>query len=568
MIMTEIKNKITSVLKEPIFYILIFNFVLFIIGIEWGLPNTESWHADDLAPFHPLMGLSRGFSFGYLNKYPLVHQFILAILNIPVVIAALVNSNPLEGLQVLRFLTLIRSAEYATALIIIDRLVSVAMGLGIVYYMYLSARELFSQRVAVFTAIILSFNALVNYFAHVSKNEGPYIFWAVVALYKLIQVIKYERLKDYILLALFACFSYGSKDQGYAIFILPFILYTMVYQIQYRKEGDSWYGAFFRKKFLVFGVCFLLFTVITQNMILNWEGFIYRYELLTGWEGHRSISYTLDVPGLWALFYDTMKSTMIDGMGIPFFIISMAGIILLFVRFIKSRRELFEKSIFIIASVSFYLFFIQIVRQSSARYEMPQSIFFSIYGGFALDFVWERARGKLRYAFVALMILICGYSFYYTFSVNMNFVDDMRYTVEEWMDENIEKGSTIEYYSWLHYLPRMPQGTTSYRVKSNAMDIERRQPDYIILTSHYYPRFIGTKVVEVKEGRIQTTQKILKYRMSDFPEFFAKLFNNELKYRQLKRFNRPDVWYQRVTHAHMSPEHIIIYKRIDPKKLH
>ena len=109
-IVTGIK-RLPAGIKEHkwLLLILFISFIIFITGIEWGLPNSESWCPDSLAPFHPLLGLSRFFSFGYFNKYPQVHQTILAVLNLPVVITAIINSNPFNNFNILKFLMIIRS---------------------------------------------------------------------------------------------------------------------------------------------------------------------------------------------------------------------------------------------------------------------------------------------------------------------------------------------------------------------------------------------------------------------------------------------------------------------------
>ena len=119
---------------RPIIPVLLFAAVLFTVGITWGLPHVESWMSDDLAPFHPLIGLSKGFSFGYFNKYPLVHQVILALVNIPLVVYAVASHAAADGFRLYEFLVYVRSADFASGLMLIDRLVSVVMGVGIVLF--------------------------------------------------------------------------------------------------------------------------------------------------------------------------------------------------------------------------------------------------------------------------------------------------------------------------------------------------------------------------------------------------------------------------------------------------
>ena len=189
--LNDLKQK--KIFKEPIFYILLFCFILFVIGINWGLPSTGTWQSDSFAPDVPVQGLVRGFSFGYYTKYPLVHQIVLSIFNIPVLIFAFIKSLSLNGFdkELLKEL-IFHDIRYLTTFTIIDRFVSLIMGLFIVYLIYLSGKELFNKRVGVFSAIIVSLNPVLNHYSHVAKVEVSYIFWAMLALYTLIRVVKFS----------------------------------------------------------------------------------------------------------------------------------------------------------------------------------------------------------------------------------------------------------------------------------------------------------------------------------------------------------------------------------------
>jgi len=552
------KVSIRNIFSQPISYILLFCTILFSTGILWGLPNVETWQSDSFAPFHPLIGLSQGFSFGYFNKYPLVHQLLLAILNLPVLIASIIRSNPLEGFQIFKFLVVIRSAEYATALILIDRIVSVIMGVLTVYFIYLCGLELFNKRTGIYTALIVSFNAVLNHYAHVAKPEVPYLFWAVIALYMLIRVVKYDRRGDYIRCALFTCFCFGTKDQGYAIFVLPFILYLVIYQVIYRAPGTVPIRVIFRKNLLIFLALFLVCTVVVQNIFLNYEGFLLRLSHLTGEGGQRSISYTLGPAGVFALFKDTCARMIHDTQGLPLFFINSAGMILFIIMYRKDRKNLLLNSIMIVASLSYYIFFVQLIRQSNVRFSLPQSVFLSVYGGYLLALLHGLAEGRWKIAFAGMLVLISVFSLSITLPVNANMMCDTRYRAEEWMNNNIPEGAVIEYYSYLHYLPRFPAGTNPYRIRKNVLGIEKRKPDYIVLTSHYYPRFLFK--TKTGSGKIQNTRNIRNTK-SEFAEFLPDLLSGRLGYSLVNRTEHNIPFFRRVSFTRISPSHILVFKR-------
>ena len=557
--LNDLKQK--KIFKEPIFYILLFCFILFVIGINWGLPSTGTWQSDSFAPDVPVQGLVRGFSFGYYTKYPLVHQIVLSIFNIPVLIFAFIQSLSLNGFEKELLKELIfHDIGYLTTFTLIDRFVSLIMGLFIVYLIYLSGKELFNKRVGVFSAIIVSLNPVLNHYSHVAKVEVSYIFWAMLALYTLIRVVKYDQRKDYIFCAIFTCLSFGSKDQGYAIFILPFIFYFIIYKYVFSEKQKNFLKVIFKKNTWIFILVLIIGTLVVENVFLNFEGLTKRFNHLTGDGGQRSISYTLGFDGIFALFTDITKSIINEGIGLPLFIFCIIGFFLIIYKYRNDKRNLFIYLIFIFASLSYYLFFVQLIRQSVERFQFPISIFLTIYGGFAINFLYSKLNGYYKKGFIVVLSLIFVYSSYNTFSFNINILYDVRYKAEDWMKKNIHENSKIEHYSGNSYLPRFPENTLHYKVKENACSIEERKPDYIVLTSRYYPRFLGNFDQKIIDGRITVKDRALKYKDTDFPLFFDLLLNNKLNYRFVKRFNYDIKFFKEIG---LTPNHIVIYERVN-----
>ncbi len=548
--------------SNPLTYILLWSFFLFTWGVGWGLPNTEEWIADSLAPFHPLLGLSKIFSFGYFNKYPLVHQVILAVFNIPVVIAAFINSKPLEGLQVMKFLLLIKSTPYATAFIVIDRMVSVFMGVGVVYLSYRSAKELFSERTGLFTAAIVSLNGILNFHSHAAKVDTPYLFWAMAALFFLIRVIKYDEKRDYITLAIMIALSYGTKDQAYAIFILHLIIYLVIDPLLRRDRSVSIGTVLFRKNMKVFTAVFIISFIVVENLILNLPGFAMRLAFLLGEGRLRSVSYSSDLDGVLQLFIDTVHGMTILGTGMPLMIACSAGIVVMFFKYSGNRRELLARSLFLIAALSYYLFFIQLARQSVYRFHLPLSVFLSIYGGYLLDTALWKVKRPYRPLFFAGVVLLCLHSLYITLSVNVNLARDVRYRVEDWMSRAVPAGSVIEYYAYLHYLPRFPEGTKSYRVKERFETLQERKPDYIVLSSSYYYRYIFPADLSLIKG-LQIPKQFLKMKAKN-ESYFKGLIESKTEYKPVRVFYNRISFFMDLGYLRVTPAHIIVLKRIAP----
>lgn len=558
------KSFFKNIFTSYITYILIFCFILFVIGINWGLPNKHTWQSDSLAPKTPIYAGFTGFLPGYFYKYPIVHQILLFIFNLPVLVFIFFTDHIFHADKILsltQFCTLIfENRMYLTILTYIDRFISVIMGVLIVYFIYLSAKELFNEEAGLFAALITAFNPILNHYSHVAKVEVPYIFWAVLAIYTLIRVIKYENKKDYILSAIFICLSFGSKDQGYAIFILPIILYLIIFQLLNKEKNTKIINILFRKNILIFISYFIICTIIIENPIFNLEGLIKRFGLLTGEGGTRSIAYSSGVDGFFALLIDTLLSMINNHFGLPFFILSIAGFIVLIYINRSDFKKIIIYSIFFTASLSYYIFFVQIIKQSLDRFQFPMAIFLSAYGGYAIYYFYKIVHKKYKWILNIILISICIYSFYNTITINVNLLFDVRYKAEKWIKMNIPEGSKIERYSDFTYLPRIPESMNDYRItiEDDVLNIEERKPDYLILTSKYYPRFLHDVDQKEIDGRLNVTDKKLKTSLSDFNRFFKLLFDNKLNYILLIRFDYDMKYFK---HYNVTPDHIIIYKR-------
>ncbi len=551
---------------RPIIPVLLFSAALFTVGITWGLPHVESWMSDDLAPFHPLIGLSKGFSFGYFNKYPLVHQVILALVNIPLVVYAVASHAAADGFRLYEFLIYVRSADFASGLMLVDRLVSVAMGVGIVLFTYLGTRELFGRRAALWAAMFVSTNALLNFYAHLSKVEAPYVFWGMGGLYFLIKAVREERTRDYVYTALFACLSFGSKDQGYAIFVLPFIVYLIIYPLMAREGGVPAARIVFRKNLLVFAAAFVILAALVENVFLNLDGLVARFHHLTGEGGTRSISYSLAPSGILALWRDAFGVMMRDATGIPAFILGLAGIGLAAYDSRRDRAGLLLRLMFFVALVSYSLFFVQVIRQSNVRFVFPQSVFLAVYAGYAADrMIGAAAAARSRIWKPALAIVLAlslAYSLYNTLSVNAAMLGDVRYGVERWMNAAMPKGATIEYYNRLHYLPRFPEGVRSYQVRGGEMDIAKRKPDFVVITSREVAAFTLPEEGRVPAGGRVVSTRVERRMKSGFAGFLSKLRGGELGYDRAHRADFRLRFFREISSLNISPEFVEVYRRI------
>src|SRR5262245_2910521 len=99
------------------------------VGLFWGLPASDGWDNDGIAPRDILPGLASTFTPGDFYTYPPVHLALLAVLTLPVTVVAIVRApGPLSVASVVKE---ILAPGYMTAFAATARVVSLVMSLGL-----------------------------------------------------------------------------------------------------------------------------------------------------------------------------------------------------------------------------------------------------------------------------------------------------------------------------------------------------------------------------------------------------------------------------------------------------
>src|SRR3984957_6798396 len=115
-------------LKSPLPALLACVFVLHVVGIGWGLPASDGWDNDGIAPRDFLSGLVETFTPGHYFTYPPVHLALLGVLTLPVSLVALARAPSHDPRAVIHEFV---KVPYMTTFAIVARLVSVVMSVAI-----------------------------------------------------------------------------------------------------------------------------------------------------------------------------------------------------------------------------------------------------------------------------------------------------------------------------------------------------------------------------------------------------------------------------------------------------
>lgn len=472
------------------------------IGIGWGLPASDGWDNDGIAPRDFLAGLVETFTPGHHFTYPPVHLLILGVLTSPVTLVALAKAPSLAPADVIGE---ILKVPYMTAIAYVARVTSLAMSIGITYAVAKMAAAVRGPRAACGAAAVSAVDLSLAYYGHTTNLDVPYLFWSSLALLSLTRAIAWrepERLKW---VFVFAVLGVGSKDQAYGLFVLgaPLALAAWFAADAWARANAWAIGRAFVKYALVGASLFL----VTDAVVFNPTGFRRRLAFLSGPASQDFAQYAKSLAGC--------GRVLVDALGLyaslwpaPIVVLVGGGIALHALRRRGDGARWAAGLVPLLAALSFTLTFNLVARRVEHRFILPQSVMLAVYGGLAFDAVLEAARsgvaGILARAFLALSFARGAFM---VLAVGATLCLDPRYDAERFMRERFAAGDTVEVYGLNVYLPRIPDGVRVTRVgveaasKRNPMpgfaevtarfeDVESRRPRWIVVCNGWAWRYL------------------------------------------------------------------------------
>jgi 4-amino-4-deoxy-L-arabinose transferase-like glycosyltransferase len=453
--------------------ILLLTLFLSAVGLWWGLPNFTTWAPDELIPSRVISGMNQGFSHGWGDKYPPFHYYLISLVYLPF--------WALHGLQVLDWSRL----NVYTVLFSLTRLLSVGMGLGIVYLVYRCGREMYDRRAALFAALTASLSVPFVYYSKTANLDVPYLFWLVWSLFFFLRAMKSHRTKDTLLFALMATLAVCTKDQAYAFYVAaPFLLVWADWRDQRQTQGSASLISLIRsRKYLLAAALAAGVFLLVHNVILNWSGFLTHFSRITGPGRKVYALYPGTLAGHLGLVGVTVKQIQ-ESLGWPLFLICLGGLAW---SLVEKKKNTLLFSVLALAA-SYYIFYINIVLYNFSRFNLPICIVLAFFGGRFLSGALTASRPFLA-ARRALVALALAYSFFYVSSVDILMVKDSRYAAERWMKVNIPRGALVGITGPVEYSPRL-RGFRWERVPlSLPAFISSPPPGYILINSDYAGRF-------------------------------------------------------------------------------
>lgn len=545
------------------FWPLLVALALRLTAIGWGLPASDGWDNDGVAPRDVYPGLVASFTPGEYYTYPPLHLAVLAVLSSPVAAVGVLNAPTRDVADIVQTML---QPSYMTWLAGIARGVSLLLSLATTWLVADLARRTSGPRAARFAAWAGAVNLGFTYYGKTSNLDAPCVFYTVLAVWLLARDQLRPNTRCKVFAALAAACAVTTKDQAYANFVLVLPVCVAFSLLRTRRPAGWLYAL---------GAGALGFAVASP-LLFNPSGFFARVAFLRGSASQDFVLYSADRDGRLAALAGTFQS-MRAGLGVALLALAAVGVLALVLQRVSRQRRL-ARALPGLAALSFFLFFNLIARRGEDRFVLSQTAFVAFYVGLGVAWLDARLSAQLSLPLRYVAVLAFVPAGFASVSLDAAMLRDPRYEVERWLDANAAN-ARIETYGLNVYLPRFSSTLDVTRVSPldapahNPMPgltevtapfsaIEARQPRFVVVPTAYTWRYLGHAKPDPSTGFV-TPPGVQRFESSpDGAPFFKALYAGELAYRPVLDAHCDETYFQRIwLHASIC-EPVTVFERV------
>jgi 4-amino-4-deoxy-L-arabinose transferase-like glycosyltransferase len=514
--------------------------ILHVACIGWGLPASDGWDVDGIAPRDFLPGIVKTFTPGDYFTYPPFHLALLTVLTLPVTLFEVARSPTLAPADLIATFL---SVPVMTAFALVARVVNFAMSIGVVLMVGRMASAVFATRRARAWAMAVSgVEVAGTYYAHTTNLDMPALFWACLALLALIRALEHDDPRGLRSVVAFAACAIASKDQAYAVFALsiPIVLVAWILSRASRAERAE-----VAREGIIAAAIGVGLVLLLDAAIFNPSGFAARVRFLTGPASQDFAQHSADGPGRLSALKDVI--TFLPN-HYPVALAPLLGIGLVFAITNNEGTRRIIALVPLLAMVSFTLAFNCVARRVEERFVMPQMQLAAVYAG-GISVLVERLGRVARPLGAAASIGAAGcvlLGLRLAGCVIATMHDDARYDAERFLRERVSPGETIEVYGPNVYLPRFPRGASVQRIGTSAAShrnpmpgivekqdrlgaVDERRPRWIVVGTGFAWRYLQ-EVHGPKDGRVLPEIQRAMLLDSDTTSYVRALFAGQAGY--------------------------------------
>jgi 4-amino-4-deoxy-L-arabinose transferase-like glycosyltransferase len=359
------------------------------------------------------------------------------------------------------------------------------MGAAVVFLVYQCGCQILDRRSAVFSALITSLIVPFVYYSKMTNLDVPYIFWFMLSLFFYIRILKNHKTMDYLFFSATAALSICTKDQAFGLYALIPVIFIFADWLKNRKENGhrNLIHIIFSQNHILSLLMFTCIFLVLHNVFFNFQGFVNHIKVITGsglkpYQMYQN-NFSGDVDLLWLTLRQIQFSIQW-----PFLILCLSGV---FISMFRREKNMILFSLLWIA-LSYYLFYIYVIRYNYDRFNIPICILLAFFGGYCISVILGK-RNKYSTLKVMVLALIILYAVYNSFSVNLMMIKDSRYVIEKWMKKNIKQDTLIGVAGPIEYMPRM-DNYSWFKIKPFQEDwAQYEKAEVLLFNTEYSLRF-------------------------------------------------------------------------------
>lgn len=535
--------------------------VLHGVGLSWGMPASDGWDNDGIAPRDILPGVAATFTPGDYYTYPPAHLLLLTLLTLPVTATAVVNAGSMRVPDVVRE---ILAPRYMTAFAMMARIVALLMSLGVAITLAKIAEELCkedrarAERAGTLTAAIASFGVSLTYYAHTSNLDLPSLFWGSLAALALVRALARREPRRLRHMAALAALAIATKDQTYALFVVsvPVLLVTWLLVDRWARANVRQIA---REAFIAFGIGAAMIAVL-DGAVFNPSGFRARLAFLSGPASQDFTTYSKDFAGRVAIILDIGRQLHRHYPPIFGALIVFGAALAVRTALRAQRSSVVAAFVPVALAISFTLAFNFAARRTEDRFTLPHYLFAAVYAGVGMERLWSAAkRPSWRLLARSSCIALLALAVWEALRVDLTLLFEPRYAAEAFLSTAARPGDLIETHGINVYLPRFPEHARVIRVgptpvsrrgplpgvtevQAPFMEVEARRPRFIVVSKCYAWRYLVTDT-RTPEGRVYPPGQEREAADVDATSFFQGLFAGRLGYRVAHVSVIQDRWF-------------------------
>jgi 4-amino-4-deoxy-L-arabinose transferase-like glycosyltransferase len=394
-------------MKHKIFIILIFGFLLRIIGINFGLPLLT--HADEpIVVNHALAYGGGDFNPHFFKIPPLVSYFLFFIYGIYFLVGKIFGIFA-DSYDYLEQFLLNPSWWY-----IIGRLfVGVFPGALSIYSLYLLAKRTFDKNIASMSALFFSFSFIHILHSHYIYLDIPLVLAVIWTAILSLRLYKAPTTKNYIIAGFLVGICSAVKYNG--LLASVFVIFAHFLGKEKRNFFKPLLSVFFFiLSFFIFNpFAFLDFSFFKRELFLQAKA-----ETFVGWGYH-------------------LKNSLVEGVGIFMLLFASLGIIL-------SLYKEKKKSLILFSFPLIFFIGLGIFSQYHERYVLPVVPFLCIYAAYFLCKISLKNACFNTFLKGILILLVILPNLVKSLWLDyISLRKDTRLLTKEWIEKNIPQNSKI-----------------------------------------------------------------------------------------------------------------------------